>query len=90
MPDVFTTFFTDSVWTWVETIVNADGRSGEIGTGIGRVEFSTCKDIDPYKNSIHTDVFQLSNVPAVSLLSSILNKIELSSRYDSNHDFNII
>ena len=52
MPDVFTTFFSDSVWTWVETIVNADGRSGEIGTGIGRVEFSDCKDIDQYKRAV--------------------------------------
>ena len=78
MPDVFTTFFSDSVWTWVETIVNADGRSGEIGTGIGRVEFSDCKDIDQYKNIIRTDSYELSNVPAVSLLSSISNKIKFS------------
>ena len=63
MPDVFTTFFSDSVWTWVQTIVNSAGRSGEVGTGIGRVEFSTCTDID---NNIRTESVELSNVPAVS------------------------
>ena len=62
MPDIFTTFFSDSVWTWVQTIVNSAGRSGEVGTGIGRVEFSTCTDID---NNIRTESVQLSNVPAV-------------------------
>ena len=63
MPDIFTTFFSDSVWTWVQTIVNSAGRSGEVGTGIGRVEFSTCTDID---NNIRTESVELSNVPAVS------------------------
>ena len=64
MPDIFTTFFSDSVWTWVQTIVNSAGKSGEVGTGIGRVEFSTCTDID---NNIRTESVELSNVPAVSL-----------------------
>ena len=43
-PDLYTTFLFDSVWTWVQTIVSdAEGQPGPIGSGIGRVEFSSCE-----------------------------------------------
>ena len=44
-PEVYTTFLSDSVWSWVQTIVFTDGFTGKLGTGVGRVEFSNCKDI---------------------------------------------
>lgn len=64
MPDIYTTFFSDSVWTWVQTVVTADGQFGEVGTGIGRVEFSNCRDTD---DNLRMESVELSNVPAVSL-----------------------
>ena len=43
-PDLYTNFLFDSVWTWVQTIVSdAEGQPGPIGSGIGRVEFSSCE-----------------------------------------------
>ena len=45
LPEIFTTFLTSSVWTWVQTVVTADQQFGSVGTGIGRVEFSTCQDV---------------------------------------------
>ena len=46
LPDLFTSFFSDSVIKWVQIIVESDGKIGDVGTGMGRVEFSICKTID--------------------------------------------
>ena len=46
LPDLFTSFFSDSVIKWVQIIVESDGEIGDVGTGMGRVEFSICKTID--------------------------------------------
>lgn len=58
-PEIFTSFLFDSVWTWVWTIVSdAEGQPGPIGSGIGRVEFSSCKHY-------------AGNLPIVPLKSSL-------------------
>ena len=44
-PDLFTTFFSDSISNWVQTVVESDGETGVVGSGVGRVELSICKEI---------------------------------------------
>ena len=46
MPELFTSFLSDSIWSWVDTIVSSEGMTGEPGTNAGRVDFSTCKDLN--------------------------------------------
>ena len=49
IPDLFTTFFDDSISKWVQTIVESNGVPGAVGlvgSGIGRVEFSICEEIE--------------------------------------------
>ena len=48
-PDLFTTFFSDSISNWVQTIVESDGETGVVGSGIGRVELSICKETEKPK-----------------------------------------
>ena len=48
-PNFFTALVSDSIWSWVRTIVMADGMTGEIGTGVGRVDFSNCEENDGKK-----------------------------------------
>ena len=45
MPELYTSFLSDSIWSWVDTIVSSDGMTGEPGTNAGRVDFSNCKDL---------------------------------------------
>ena len=45
MPELFTSFLSDSIWSWVDTIVSTDRMTGEPGTNTGRVDFSNCKDL---------------------------------------------
>ena len=33
LPDLFTSFFSDSVIKWVQIIVESDGKIGDVGTG---------------------------------------------------------
>ena len=52
-PDLFTTFFSDSISNWVQTVVESDGETGVVGSGIGRVELSICKETEkPKKETI--------------------------------------
>ena len=46
MPELYTSFLSDSIWSWVDTIVSSDGMTGEPGTNAGRVDFSNCKDLN--------------------------------------------
>ena len=49
--ELYTSLLSDSVWSWVQTIVSADGLNGELGTGVGRVEFGSCEDVEENMNT---------------------------------------
>ena len=43
-PGIYTSFLSDNIWSWVQTYVASDGSTGQLGTAVGRVEFSSCKE----------------------------------------------
>lgn len=45
-PGIYTSFFSDNIWSWVQTTVasQSDGLTGQLGTAVGRVEFSSCRE----------------------------------------------
>ena len=45
-PGLYTSFFSDNIWSWVQTTVasQSDGLTGQLGTAVGRVEFSSCRE----------------------------------------------
>ena len=49
--ELYTSLLSDSIWSWVQTIVSADGLTGELGTGVGRVEFGSCEDVEENMNT---------------------------------------
>ena len=70
-PDLFTTFFSDSISNWVQTIVESDGETGVVGSGIGRVELSICKETEkPKEENIKAmEKFSGKNMNKVNLIS---------------------
>ena len=64
LPELFTSLFSDSITTWIRTIVESDGDSagaGAVGTGMGRVEFSICKEVEepPTETTDHDEVYEV-------------------------------
>ena len=45
-PGIYTSFLSDNIWSWVQTTVasQSDGLTGQLGTAVGRVEFSSCRE----------------------------------------------
>ena len=64
LPELFTSFFANSITTWIRTIVESDGDSagaGAVGTGMGRVEFSICKEVEepPTETTDHDEGYEV-------------------------------
>ena len=78
LPELFTSFFSDSITTWIRTIVDSDGdsaRAGAVGTGMGRVEFSICKEVEepPTETTDHDGGYEVGARWPLYLQWSIIN-----------------
>ena len=61
-PDYFTSFLSDSISKWVQTVVDSDGVTGLVGSGIGRVEFSICEEIEEPMEETVKDGYQVGSI----------------------------
>ena len=71
-PDLFTTFFSDSISNWVQTIVESDGETGLVGSGVGRVELSICKEIEKPKEETVKGGYQVRALKEFHGCSSVM------------------
>ena len=62
MPELYTSFLSDSIWSWVDTIVSSNGMTGEPGTNAGRVDFSNCKDLNKESEGGDTGGYGVSEI----------------------------